>query len=74
MSESAWIPVQSSNLQAVRYEPSTRQLFVRFRTEGREYRYDGVSVSTFEELLAAPSKGGYFAANIRSSYPYTRLR
>jgi hypothetical protein len=34
------------------------------------YSYAGVPQGTFEWLLRAPSKGGYFARMINDRYPY----
>jgi hypothetical protein len=64
------IPVDSSNLSSVGYENGT--LYISFNNGGTYY-YTGVPEFVFEDLLNAPSKGKYFHANIKNSYPYGRL-
>lgn len=66
-------PVTSSNLQAVGYDPTSGILEVEFKN-GSIYRYTGVPSSVYQELMAAPSHGTYFAQYIRTRYPYTRIR
>lgn len=68
-----FIPVESSMIEAVAYEPSTQTLRVRFKTDGSTYEYDDVPVEEFEKLLSADSKGSYFYRNIRTGYEYRRL-
>ena len=67
------IPVRSSNLKAVDYNPSTHTLTVWFRS-GSVYEYYGVSQNIFEGLLSAQSKGRYHHRYIKNSYQYSRIR
>lgn len=62
----------SSILAAVAYDPAERRLRIRFRT-GAIFDYDGVPPVVYDELLAAPSKGAYFAEYIRPEYSYRRV-
>ena len=71
--EPKWTHVTSSILEAVAYDPAERRLRIRFRS-GAIYEYDGVPSVIYEELLAAPSKGGYFSEYIRPDYLYRRVR
>lgn len=64
-------PVSSSNLSAVGYENGT--LYVSFHSGGL-YSYSGVPESVYRGLMSAGSKGSYFAAYIKKSYPYRKLR
>lgn len=64
------ISVNSSNISSVGYE--NRTLYVSFHS-GSTYTYSGVPQYVYEELLDASSKGKYFAANIKNSYPYHKL-
>lgn len=64
------IPVVSSNLSSVGYENGV--LYVSFR-HGGIYSYEGVPYEVYQNLLKAPSKGKYFAAYIKNSYPYRKL-
>lgn len=66
-----WIPVSSSNLDAVAYENGI--LYVQFKS-GWTYSYQNVPESVYQGLMAASSHGKYFAAYIKNSYPYTRIR
>lgn len=66
------IAVRSTTLRAVEYH-ATGALDLYFRT-GHAYRYTGVPQSTYEGLLAAPSKGRYFTRWIRKRYPAVRFR
>lgn len=70
--EPRWARVASSILAAVAYDPAERRLRIRFRT-GAIFDYDGVPPVVYDELLAAPSKGAYFAEYIRPEYSYRRV-
>lgn len=62
------MPVESSMIQAVGYDPQTGILEVVF-TSGRTYCYEGVPPEVHQELLAADSKGQYMRAGIIGVYP-----
>lgn len=66
------IPVESSNLSSVGYDPKTRVLEIEFHSGG-VYQYSGVPQSEYEALMNAPSKGSYFAHNIKNSYGASRV-
>jgi hypothetical protein len=63
---------ESSNIEALGYSNSHSQLFVMFKS-GRVYVYDGVGEDVFRGMLAAESKGSYFARKIKHHYPSTLL-
>jgi hypothetical protein len=68
------IPVRSSNIQAVGYDPEHSILVVQF-SEGRQYEYSNVTVDVFERLATAGSIGSAFN-EIRSNpmkYPYRKV-
>jgi hypothetical protein len=67
----AWIPVISSNLAAVAYNPLTRILSIRFHRSG-VYHYHGVPYLVYQGLMSAGSKGKYFHAHIKDRYPFSR--
>jgi hypothetical protein len=72
-----FVDVESSNLAAVGYLPDFARLFVKFHKGGvvtAEWAYDGVPRAVYDALLSAPSKGKYFAANIRNNYAQRRVR
>jgi hypothetical protein len=62
------LPVSSSNLAAVGYDPSTEVLEVEFIKNSSVYRYFGVPRHIYESLLAAPSIGQFFNAYIKDRY------
>lgn len=66
------IPVESSNIRAVGYEPTTKKLFVRFQN-GTLYEYADVPEQTFNEFNDAHSKGKYFSASIRNNFTSTKI-
>ena len=67
------IPVDSSAFHSVDYEPRSRVLTVQF-TSLAIYEYADVPMIVFKELMAAESKGTYFAKNIRNEYEFCRVR
>lgn len=65
-------PVISSNLASVGYEAATHTLEIEFQN-GRVYRYAHVPESIYQGLMAAASKGSYFADFIKDLYPFIRV-
>ena len=65
--------VTSSNISSVGYDPLDGTLEVEFHG-GSIYQYSDVPASVYRDLLDAPSKGAYFNAHIRTTYPHRRLR
>jgi hypothetical protein len=70
---SGWVPLRSSNLRAVQYEPETQALTIEFHSRS-VYVYSGVPATIFEGLLRAYSAGRYHHRWIRGRYPYRRVR
>lgn len=66
------VPVDSSNLDWVAYDPDTKQLFIQFRSGGL-YRYDKVPKDIYNGLMSAGSLGRFHNIKIKWKYPYTRL-
>jgi hypothetical protein len=64
-------PVDSSAIEAVGYEEARRELYVRFVSH-ETYAYPGADKSLYQDFLAAPSKGRYFAERIRPAFPKYR--
>jgi hypothetical protein len=65
------VRVSSSDLRSVGYEGTT--LEVEFR-DGSVYQYFDVPAARHASLMAASSKGGYFADHIKGVYRYRRTR
>jgi len=66
------IPVDSSNIASIGYDPDTQTLQVEF-SNGHVYQYFDVPEVVFREFLAAPSKGVYLHAGIKGNYRYARI-
>lgn len=64
--------INSACLATVGYAPQTHTLEIRFRS-GALYWYAAVPARLYSRLLAAPSKGRFFAGQIKGRYPYVRL-
>jgi len=69
------VPVLSSNLAAMGYDETLGELQIQFQN-GAIYSYQNVAPETYYGLLNAPSKGTFFAFNIRNQpllYTPTRI-
>jgi hypothetical protein len=68
------VPVVSRNLAAIGWDELTGELQVQFHN-GAIYSYQNVPPELYEGLINAPSKGTFFAYNIRN-HPeiYTPVR
>nr|WP_207626297.1 KTSC domain-containing protein [Mycolicibacterium wolinskyi] len=62
-------PVDSSNVSRIGYDAATEDLYVEF-SSGRIYVYSRVPQASYEELLAADSKGSYMNREIKPNYDY----
>jgi hypothetical protein len=65
--------VDSTNIEAMGYDPATMELHVRFLKSGETYVYYNVEQWRFEELMQADSKGSYLNAHIKPNYNYSKL-
>jgi hypothetical protein len=61
------LPVESTSLESVGFDPATNQLEIEFR-DGGVYRY-AVPRRIHQELMSADSLGAFFARRIRHHYP-----
>ena len=66
------LPVTSSNIKSVGYDPKIFTLEVQF-TDGRVYQYFNVPQLIYQNLLQAPSKGKFFASSIKKVYGFRRV-
>ena len=66
------VELQSSSLAHVAYDRRRAILEVEFR-DGATYRYTGVPLRAYRDLLQADSKGAYFNHHIRSRFPHSLL-
>lgn len=72
MSAPEMIFVDSSNIEAIGYDPGQRDLYVQFHG-GRTYVYADVPDQIYGELLQADSKGSYLNREIKSNYAYREV-
>lgn len=63
----AAIPVSSSMIASVGYDPETSVLEVTF-SNGRTYEYEGVPSHVFDGMIHASSVGRFFIDNVRDIY------
>ena len=61
------IPVRSSAISAVGYDPDTLRMYIRFQ-QGHTYTFCRVPQHIFDGLLSATSKGTYYDHHIRDRY------
>lgn len=61
------IPVQSSNIDSVGYDPTTEMLTVRFAS-GRTYVVEAFPPGAYDDFMSAGSKGSFYANEIRNQY------
>lgn len=64
--------VASSNLASVGYDRSTEILEVEF-LDGSIYQYFNVPQSIYEQLMQAPSKGGFLNSCIKGIFAFSRV-
>lgn len=68
--------VNSSNLNAIGYDPTTKKLRVEFRNSkdarmpGRVYEYANVSLDKHTALMGAESIGAHFSKHIKGHHPH----
>jgi len=65
--------VDSSNVEAIGYEPDVQELYVRFLKSGETYVYYGVEEWIFQEMMQADSKGIYLNTNVKNRYECGKL-
>lgn len=58
-------PVTSTNLAAVGYDATKRELHIQFRNGTNTYVYQDIDQTEFKNLMGARSLGVYFWRNIR---------
>ena len=61
------IPLLSSVLAGLRYDPNPQLLWLRFQT-GEVYLYRNVPSAVIQAFLDAPSHGKYFNSAVRGHY------
>lgn len=72
------IPVTSSQLVSIGYDPGTQTLEIEFKSfkagaPTSVYQYTSVPVATWDGLRKAESHGKYFGQNIKGKFAYTKI-
>jgi hypothetical protein len=66
------VPVKSSSLLEIGYDPTEQKLEVKFQS-GRVYQYFGVPRASYEAFMAAESKGRFFNDLIKDLYGHVKV-
>jgi hypothetical protein len=66
-------PVNSSAMSYVHYDEDTAELDITF-VGGKIYRYVGVPLATYVDLLEAESKGTFFNEHIKEVFPSIEVK
>ena len=67
------IPVNSSSLSMIGYEPNSLTLRIVFR-DGGVYDYFGIPEILVKQLLSSPSKGRFYAYHIKGRFNQQRIQ
>ena len=69
------VPVDSTSIAALGYDPEGSVLEIEFRQSGQIYRYFGVPAAEYAAFLSAESKGSYLNQEFKQrGYPYVLLK
>lgn len=60
--------MDSSVIEYATYDHGSETLRIEFKRTGKEYEYRGVPSEVAEKYLRAPSKGRFFATEIKPNY------
>ncbi|WP_111453552.1 KTSC domain-containing protein [Pseudomonas sp. URMO17WK12:I6] len=66
------IPVVSSNILSVGYDPESEVLEIEFNNHAI-YQYFDINERIYEGLIGAASVGGYFASCIKGVYRFSKV-
>ena len=65
--------IESSNIKAVGYDGSTRDLRIQFKSAAIYYDYHGVKPELFAKLMKADSKGQFYYHNIKGKFEFSKI-
>jgi hypothetical protein len=66
-------PIDSSAIAKIGYSKRRHILEIEF-VNGAVYRYSGVPIGVYRELMSAESKARFYDSNIRGHYPSVAVR
>jgi len=67
-----WLPVKSTNIEAIAYHPEANVLHVKFK-DGAHYSYAGVPRATYHLFLKSDSKGSFFHEHIKGKFQHHKV-
>lgn len=67
-----WEKAQSSNIDAVGYDPTSQELQVKFRS-GATYRYLMVPPEVYDEFKDLKFSGRFLNSTIKGAFEYERI-
>lgn len=73
VTKSIRIPVDSSVIASISYDPESRTLEIEFKATEATYQYFDVPGPVYEELLTAPSKGAFINSQIKQKYRFKKV-
>lgn len=65
--------VDSESIEAIGYDATSQELYIRFLKSGDTYVYYAVDEWVHVEFMQSDSKGKYFNANIKPNYQCGKL-
>ena len=65
------LPVSSSNIKSVGWDPTDKTLAVEF-ADGSIYHYSDVEKDVHEGLVSAKSVGSYLHKNVKGKYKHSK--
>lgn len=68
--EKSW--PESKNIKSATYDEENLILTVTF-VGGNMYKYFAIPIQIWEEMILAPSVGGFFARSVRNKYSYEKI-
>jgi hypothetical protein len=74
MARPQMLPVKSSNVGSVGYDPYASELHVTFKDNPWIYAHANVPQAVFLRFFTAPSKGKYYAEQIKGKFKFSKLR
>jgi hypothetical protein len=66
------IPVQSTNLGMIGYEPDSRTMTVQYKNGGYVYSYHGVPQEIYDQAQESESIDSYLSRNVKGRYETVR--
>lgn len=76
MSDVKMMPVNSSNVHLVGYDPEAQEMHVTFKDGPMVYIHSGVDSGTFSSFMNAKSKGLFYSKQFKgnSKFPFKKTR